>query len=95
MYDQQKSGERGIAAFKSKISPEKYQVKFDKNNIPDDGMPTQFSSWFRMKVRRSFPIDIESCKSGEKYFKDLWLETKVFIFLFIANINNLLINYYV
>ncbi|CAI9288114.1 unnamed protein product [Lactuca saligna] len=71
-----KRGERGIAAFKSKISPEKYKVKFDKNNIPDDGMPAQFSSWFGMKVRRSFPIDIESRKAGEKYFKDLWLETK-------------------
>ena len=55
-------------------------MKFDKNDIPDDGMPTQFSSWFGMKVRRSFPIDIESCKAGEKYFNDLWLETKVFIF---------------
>ncbi|CAI9260745.1 unnamed protein product [Lactuca saligna] len=57
-----KRGERGIAAFKSKISPEKYKVKFDKNNIPDNGMPTQFSSWFGMKKQ----WNIES-NDQEKY----------------------------
>lgn len=74
-----KRGEHGIGAFKSKIHPAKYQVKFHNNNIPNGGMPNRFNSWYGYGSTQ-VSIDIKTGKLEETYFKDLWLETKVFIF---------------
>ncbi|CAI9286667.1 unnamed protein product [Lactuca saligna] len=48
-----------------------------------------------MKVRRSFPIDIESRKAGEKYFKDLWLETKSKAVKLASNFKSFLVSNFV
>ncbi|KAJ0463345.1 putative Ulp1 protease family catalytic domain, papain-like cysteine peptidase superfamily [Helianthus annuus] len=71
-----KRGERGIASFSGKYPEELYYINFDENNKPIGFTRKKFMSWYGMMVQHMLPYHIETGKVDDRYFEELWLETK-------------------